>query len=94
MSLEKRFTKRARATTFPNGLRPSRAQGVSPGFRASLVQPFALPLRCRVGDPPPLALCYPRVRHVAFRIFMKMQTPPQSNTTAIITFAVDKPKPV
>jgi len=58
--------------------RPSRPQGVSPGFRASLVQPFASrrPFHShfaqfpRVGDPPPLALATPRLRQEAFGMYV------------------------
>src|SRR5277367_1550557 len=59
-------------------LRPSRPQGVSPGFRASLVQPSAS-LRpfhsryrsvSRVGDPPPLAVATPRLRQEAFGMYV------------------------
>ena len=64
------------------GLCPDRAaQGVSPGFRAALVQPSAAlrPFRpscastARLGDPPPLAPCYPRLRQGAFGISWKCQ---------------------
>jgi hypothetical protein len=54
-------------------LRPSRPQGVSPGFRAALVQPslrspfpFSLRFIARVGETPPLAVATPRLRQVAF----------------------------
>jgi hypothetical protein len=50
----------------------SRPQVVSPGFRASLVQPSVslrpFPLQ-RMGDPPPLALATRRLRQEAFRHF-------------------------
>ena len=57
-------------------LRPGRAaQEVSPGFRASLVQPFALRFALSIFRfassqgweiPLPIASCYPRVREEAF----------------------------
>ena len=54
-------------------LRPSRPQGVSPDFRAALVQPslrspfpFSLRFIARVGETPPLAVATPRLRQVAF----------------------------
>jgi hypothetical protein len=51
------------------GVSPSRPQGVSPGFRAPLVQPLR-PFRCasRVGDTPPLAVATPHLRQEAFGI--------------------------
>ncbi|HXU17529.1 MAG TPA: hypothetical protein VN708_20505, partial [Terriglobales bacterium] len=64
-------------------LRPSRPQGVSPGFRASLcaalrfAPPFPLALRyvSRVGDPPPLALATPRLRQEAFGMYVTRRHP-------------------
>jgi hypothetical protein len=51
----------AEETEPPEGLRPWRAQGVSPVFRASLVQTGLLPpsTAFRVGDTPLLALAAP-----------------------------------
>ena len=70
----------AEPNTAKGALPRSRPQGVSPGFRASLVQPSAA-LRpfhsryrfvTRVGDPPPLAVATPRsspggVRYLFFK---------------------------
>src|SRR3954451_9444132 len=51
-----------------NGSALARVKAVSPGFRASLVQPLATlrPFRCaaRVGDPPRLDSCYPAPRRL------------------------------
>ncbi len=64
---------------FAKGLCPDRAaQGVSPIFRASLVQTSAAlrPFRSAFGSlskggyTPPLAPCYPRLRQVAFGMYM------------------------
>jgi hypothetical protein len=50
----------------PEGAALARVEAVSPGFRASLVQPFAAfrPFRfpTRMGDPPRLDSCYPGPR--------------------------------
>jgi hypothetical protein len=64
-------------------LRPSRPQGVTPGFRASLVQPSASlrPFHSRyrfvprVGDPPPLAVATPRLRQEAFGMYARATAP-------------------
>jgi hypothetical protein len=61
-------------------LRPSRPQAVSPIFRAALVQTYAslrpfhsALLRYKGGETPQLALATPRLRQVAFGIWLKCQ---------------------
>src|ERR1700685_1486327 len=49
----------------------ARRQGASPIFRASLVQTGLRPPPLRSGgETPPLAPCYPRLRQVAFGMYM------------------------
>jgi hypothetical protein len=49
----------------------ARRQGASPIFRASLVQTGLWPPPLRSGgETPPLAPCYPRLRQVAFGMYM------------------------
>ena len=49
----------------------ARRQGDSPIFRASLVQTGLWPPPLRSGgETPPLAPCYPRLRQVAFGMYM------------------------
>src|SRR5271155_1936935 len=57
---------------YAQGLCPDRAaQGASPIFRASLVQTGLRPPPLRSGgETPPLAPCYPRLRQVAFGMYM------------------------
>ena len=64
------------------GPAPTRPQAASPIFRAALVQtsaslrPFhSAPLRYKGGDTPQLALATPRLRQVAFGIWLKCRRP-------------------
>jgi hypothetical protein len=72
----------------PNGLRPSRAQGVSPVFRAALVQ-TALAGALRVGDTPLLALATPAVHHVAFGIWKMPSLTKQAHES--LTYTMETP---
>jgi hypothetical protein len=65
-------------------LRPSRPQAVSPIFRAALVQtsaalrPFHYALlRYKGGETPQLAVATPRLRQVAFGMYVTCHEPPQ-----------------
>ena len=80
---------------YAQGLRPDRAaQGVSPIFRASLVQTSAAlrPFRpasgsfSKGGETPPLAPCYPRLRQVAFGMYM-----PRFNAESAAAKTKEKP---
>jgi len=69
---------------YAQGLCPDRAaQGVSPIFRALRACadlrcapsfPLQLRLRSKDGETPPLAPCYPRLRQVAFGMYMPRST--------------------
>jgi hypothetical protein len=75
------------------GPAPTRPQAVSPIFRAALVQtsaalrPFhSALLRYKGGDTPQLALATPRLRQVAFGIWLKCRRPnPKQGATTMTT---------
>ena len=73
---------------YAQGRCPDRAaQGASPIFRASLVQTGLWPPPLRSGgETPPLAPCYPRLRQVAFGMYM-----PRFNAESAAAKTKEKP---